>query len=89
MNGDHGRGGGARGGNGSNTNPPPPTKTYIKLGAADRTVAKEVGRSRQNDGLGDGDKIFVRPAVKALTVRPSIGAHRTLVRPANPALTGY
>ena len=32
--------------------PTPPTKTYRKLGAADRPVAKEVGRRRQNDGLG-------------------------------------
>ena len=38
-----GRGGGGRGGNGSNTNPSP-TKTDRKLGAADRTDAKEVGR---------------------------------------------
>ena len=29
---------------------PPPTKTGRKLGAADRPVAKEVGRRRWNDG---------------------------------------
>ena len=29
-----------------------PTKTGRKLGVADRPVAKEVGWSRQNDGLG-------------------------------------
>ena len=32
--------------------PPPPTKTDRKLGAADRTVVKEVGRRRRNDVLG-------------------------------------
>ena len=32
--------------------PPPPTNTDRKLGAADRTVAKEVGRRRRKDGLG-------------------------------------
>ena len=32
--------------------PTPPTKTDRKLGAADRTDAKEVGRCRRNDGLG-------------------------------------
>ena len=30
---------------------PPPTKTDRKLGAADRTDAKEVGRRRRDDGL--------------------------------------
>ena len=57
--------------------PTPPTKTGRKLGAADRPSAKEVCRHRQNNGLGDGDKIFVRSA---------IGAHR-IVRPAIAALT--
>ena len=32
--------------------PTPPTKTDRKIGAADRTVAKEVGRRRRNDVLG-------------------------------------
>ena len=32
--------------------PTPPTKTDRKIGAADRTVAKGVGRHRRNDGLG-------------------------------------
>ena len=32
--------------------PTPPTKTDRKLGAADRTAAKEVGRRILNDGLG-------------------------------------
>ena len=40
--------------------PNPPTKTGRKLGAADRTFGKEVGWRRRNNGLGDGDKIFVR-----------------------------
>ena len=31
---------------------PPPTKTDRKLGAADITVAKEVGQRKRNDGLG-------------------------------------
>ena len=31
--------------------PTPPTKKYRKLGAAERTVVKEVGRRRRNDGL--------------------------------------
>ena len=57
-----------------------------KLGASDRPVTKEVGRSRRNGGLGDGDKIFVRSAVEALTVRSAIGAHMILVRPAIAAL---
>ena len=76
---------------------PPPTKTGRKLGAADRPVEKEVGRRRWNDGLGDGDEIFVRsaigahrivrPVIVALTVRSAIGDHRILVRPAIAALT--
>ena len=41
--------------------PIPPTKTGRKFGAAVRTVGKEVGRRRKNDGFGDGEKIFVRP----------------------------
>ena len=41
--------------------PPPPTKTGRKFGAAVRTVRKEVGRRRKNDGLGDGENIFVKP----------------------------
>ena len=41
---NNGRGGGRRGGNVSNTNPP--TKTDRKLGAADRTDAKEVSWRR-------------------------------------------
>ena len=32
--------------------PTSPTKTDRKLGAADRTDTKEVGRSRRNNGLG-------------------------------------
>ena len=48
--GNNGGGGGVRGGNGSKTNPP--TKMDRKPGAAERTVAKEVGRRRRNDGLG-------------------------------------
>ena len=32
--------------------PTPPTKMNIKLGAADRTIVKEVGRRRRNYGLG-------------------------------------
>ena len=56
--GNNGRGGGGRGGHGSNTKPP--TNTGRKFGPAVRPVGKEVGRSRKNDGLGDGDKIFVR-----------------------------
>ena len=32
--------------------PTPPTNTDRKLGAEDRTVAKEVGRRIRNDGLG-------------------------------------
>ena len=67
--------------------PPPPTKTGRKLGAADRPVEKEVGWRRRNYGLGDGDKIFMRPAVEALTVRSSISTHRILVRLAIAALT--
>ena len=39
----------------------PPTKTGRKFGAAVRTFGKEAGRRRKNDGLGDGEKIFVRP----------------------------
>ena len=59
----------------------PPTKTGRKLGAEDRLVAKEVGRRRRNDGLGDGEK-SVRSAIGAhridgeTSVRSSIGAHR-------------
>ena len=41
--------------------PPPSTKTGRKFGAVVRTVGKKVGRRRKNNGLGDGDKIFVRP----------------------------
>ena len=67
--------------------PTPPTKTGRKLGAADRPVKKEVGRRRQNNGLGDGDKIFSRPAVETLTARSAIGAHRILVRPVIAAPT--
>ena len=33
-----------------------PTKTDRKLRASERTVAKEVGQSRQNDGFGYGGK---------------------------------
>ena len=79
------------------TPPPPQTKTGRKLRAADRPVAKEVGRRRRNDGLGVGDKIFVRssigadrivrPAIAALTLRSAIGAHRILVRLTITALT--
>ena len=69
--------------------PTPPTKTGRKLGAADRPVKKEVCRRRQNNGLGDGDKIFSRPAVETLTARSAIGAHRILVRPVIAALTEY
>ena len=77
--------------------PKPPTKTGRTLRAAERPFAKEVGRRRQNNGLGDGDKILVRsaigahrivrPTIAALTVRSAIGAHRILVRPAIVALT--
>ena len=35
---------------------PTPNKMGRKLGAADRPVRKEVGWSKNNDGLGDGDK---------------------------------
>ena len=78
--------------------PPHPTKTGRKLKTADRLVGKEVDRRRQNNGLGDGDKIFVRPSVKTLTVRSAIGAHRILgrhaiaeltIRPAIATLKGY
>ena len=41
--------------------PTPPTKAGMRLGAVDRPVRKEVSWGRSNDGLGDGDKIFVRP----------------------------
>ena len=41
--------------------PPPPTKIGRKFGAAVRTIEKEVGRKRNNDGLEDGEYIFVRP----------------------------
>ena len=47
--GNNGGGGGGRGGNGSNTYPPP-TNTDRKLGAEDRTDAKEVGRRRWDNG---------------------------------------
>ena len=57
--GNNGGGAGARGGHGSNTTTP--TKTGKKLGAVVRAVGKEVGRRRKNNGLGDGEKIFVRP----------------------------
>ena len=57
--------------------PTPPTKKDRKIGAAERTVAKEVGRSRGNDGLGGWGKIHEvshwRPQEK---VGSSIGAHR-------------
>ena len=66
---------------------PPPTKTGRKLRATDRPFAKEVDCCRRNDELGYRYKIFVRPAVKALTVRSSIGAHRILLRPNIAALT--
>ena len=78
--------------------PTPPTETGRKLGAAERLVEKETGRRRRIDGLGDGDTIFGRPAVEALTVRSAIGSNRILlrtaiaaltVRPAITALTGY
>ena len=42
----------------------PPTKTGRKFGAAVRTVRKEFGRLRNNDGLGDGEKIFLIPCHK-------------------------
>ena len=38
-----------------------PTKTGRKCGVAVRTVGKEVGWCRKNDGLGDGENILVRP----------------------------
>ena len=41
--------------------PTSPTKMGIKFGAGVRTVGKEVGRRRKNDGLRCGEKIFVRP----------------------------
>ena len=69
--------------------PPPPPPTGRKLWAVDRPVKKEVGRCRHNDGLGGGDKIFVRPSVEVITVRSAIGAHRILVSPAIAALTEY
>ena len=56
--------------------PPPSTKMGRKLGVADRPFAKEVGRRRQNDGWGDGEK----------SVRSAIGAHR-IVRPSISELT--
>ena len=55
----------------------PPTKTNIIIGAADRMVAKEVGRSRQNYGLGGWGNICEvshwHPQEK---VGSAIGAHR-------------
>ena len=36
--------------------PPPPTKTGRKCGAVVRTVGKEVGLRRKNDGLGGGGR---------------------------------
>ena len=45
------------------TPPPPPTNTDRKLGAADRTDAKEVGRRIRNDELM-GMGTSVRPAVR-------------------------
>ena len=58
---NNGDGGGGRGGNGSNTNPPP-TNMDRKIGVADRTDAKEVGRSRRDDGLrGVGKTMWGQP----------------------------
>ena len=58
--------------------PTPPTKTDRKLGATDRTDAKEVGQRRQNDELGGWGNICEvshrRPQEK---VGPAIRAHRT------------
>ena len=72
--GNNGGGGGVRGGNSSNTNPF--TKTDRKLGAADRTVTKEVGWRRRNNGLGGWGNIrevsHRRPQEK---VRSAISAH--------------
>ena len=79
--GNNGIGGGKQGGHGSNTNPP--TNTGRKLWVADRPVAKEVGRRRRNDGLGDGGK----------SASSAIGAHRvdgeTSVRSAISAHRGW
>ena len=58
--------------------PPPPTKTGRIFGAVVRTVGKEVGRHRNNDGLGEEEKIFVRPFHQ--------GAHSEAML---LALTGY
>ena len=68
--------------------PTSPTKTDRKLGAADRTDTKEVGRSRRNNGLGEWGNIReVSHRSPQETVGPAIGAHRILVRPAIAALT--
>ena len=58
--------------------PTPPTKTGRKFVAAVRIFGKEVGCSRNNDGLGEGEKIFVGPCDQ--------GAHSEAMP---SALTGY
>ena len=88
--GNNGRGVGGRGGNGSNTNPP--HQNGQKLGAADRTGAKEVGWCRRNDDLmgmgkppwgqpsaptGEGGASHSAPTEEGETsVEPAIGANR-------------
>ena len=59
------------------TPPPPPTKIDRKLGAADRTDAKEVGRRRQDDGLGGWGNIRGASHRRSQEkVGPAISAHR-------------
>ena len=59
------------------TQPPPPTNTDRKLGAADRTVAKEVRRHRRNDGLGGwGNNREVSNRRPQEKVGSDIGDHR-------------
>ena len=50
--------------------PTPPTKTGRKFGVAVRTIGKEVGRCRINNGLGDGD--MVRRSASASSQRETV-----------------
>ena len=87
---NNGRGGGGR--EAMVQTPTPPTKTDRKLGAAERTDVKEVGRRRRDDWLrgmgeppwgqtsaptGEGGASHLAPTEEGETsVGPAIGTHR-------------
>ena len=57
------------------------TKTNRKLGVADRTVTKEVGRRRRNNGLGGWGNIreVSHQHPQAIVAHMAIAAHMTIV----------